>query len=97
MQLYFGRNILKTEATHSHSAVAQMCIEADLYSFVGKAAQWHCMGSFLHLSAHTLRAHACGKETAARARSVRLLEGTGKADYQQRCSGGSVGEPGSRN
>lgn len=39
------------------------------------------MGSFLHLSTHTLQAHACGKERAARARSIRLFEGMGKADY----------------
>lgn len=36
------------------------------------------MGSFLHLSAYTLQAHASGKETAARARLIRLFKGMGR-------------------
>lgn len=50
--------ILKPEATHSHSAVAQMYIEADLYSFVGEAAPVSLHG-FLPSSKHPHPAGPC--------------------------------------
>lgn len=50
------------EATPSNSAIAQICVEVDLCSFVGEAAPVALHG-FCHspvLSAHTLHACACG-------------------------------------